>query len=228
MITLRSIATGCLIIVTLGSTIFSACGGDTAAGSGGKSTTDSGKEASIVTGGYGATPGDGAIDSAGTGGKKEAGGGGKDAAALGIPPTCILDLSAVECNPVTAVGCTGDGVTCDFSDAGFTCYDPPNDQDLDATCNGQDGPYCKPTLTCYGDPGPEGVCKKFCCSNADCNGEPCIPFDPSFGTIGVCLSSSDGGAESGTDGASSDAPGSDGSETDGAADSGEVADSSAE
>lgn len=52
-------------------------------------------------------------------------------------------------------------------------------------CDDNTGVYCKRGLHCSDSP---GVCAKFCCSDADCNGgKVCDPLYPSEGPFGLCM-----------------------------------------
>jgi hypothetical protein len=99
-----------------------------------------------------------------------------------IQPSCYVGTA--NCNPLTNAGCTQPGEACDYGTVsgktGLHCFPPPNDVLEGQTC-GPHGPYCAPTLHCF------GVCKKFCCADSECvQGESCVAFDDSLGTLGFC------------------------------------------
>jgi hypothetical protein len=171
------------------------------AGAGGMATGGTGGG----TGGM-STGGTGGMSTGGTGGMSTGGTGGSSNVTL--PTGCVANPSQVQldCNPVTNEGCdTAAGQACDFSQSGWTCYDPPNDAKSGDTCDVANGPYCQGTLTCDippsdagtsdagasdagGDAGQNtvGTCKHYCCSDSDCNGGTCTAFNTQFGTLGVC------------------------------------------
>lgn len=138
-----------------------------------------------------------------------------------LPAGCVTVASFFTlCNPVTNEGCdTAAHEACDFTKSGLECWKENNTEPRGATCAGTSTKYCIPTYTCDGSvDGSVGVCHKFCCSNADCGGGTCKPFDPNLGTLGACQTLEDGDAgdaeadgAGGTDGGTdaSDAGGSD-------------------
>ncbi|MDC3958798.1 hypothetical protein [Polyangium jinanense] len=135
-------------------------------------------------GGQGGTGGQGGAGGGqgGTGGAGGEGGGGGGSGGS-ITPACFTGTAT--CNPLTNAGCMGAGEACDFGEKqgkpGFSCYPPPNEAKEGEACNNASGPFCAPTLHCY------GTCKKFCCASAECaQGETCEPFDAALGTLGFC------------------------------------------
>lgn len=131
-----------------------------------------------------------------------------------LPAGCVVPTTVkTYCNPVTNEGCTGAGVACDFSswgatpDAKATTIDCYTDSTVPGgqVCDPEGKKFCEAKHRCDGAAkGQKGVCKRYCCSNADCGGGTCKAFDAALGTIGVCDGGSDGGSDAGGD-ASTDA-----------------------
>ena len=130
----------------------------------------------------------------GSGGTSGAGGGG------GSGP-------AVQCNPVTNMGCTG-GAACDITQDnqgqvnGFVCYAPPNTAVACATCNdaSQTGPFCAGGATCIPIDQQQTIteCAQYCCTDGDCGpGGTCDTTDMLFAPVatglGVCLATASAG-----------------------------------
>lgn len=130
-----------------------------------------------ATGGFGGTGGGPPVG--GAGGTGGAGGG-------GLPVGCVLPSVTLQCNPLTNASCTA-GYACDLapSTSTFLCFEPPNNAQPNQSCsNASTGPYCIGGYRCTGEP---GVCKKYCCSSADCGGGTCTPLSGGqYGTIGYC------------------------------------------
>ncbi len=198
-ISLACIATACVSNNTNGGSGGSGGGLAGAAGSGGTAGTGTGGTAGTGTGGTGGgTGGTGATGA--TGGS----GGGDAGKQYTLPTGCLADPTqwTVECNPVSNDGCdTSAGQACDFSQGGWSCYDPPNDKKLGEVCDPNNSEFCQGTLTCdmpptdggtaggdagTGDAGATGICKHYCCSDSDCSGGTCTAFNAQVGTIGVC------------------------------------------
>ena len=105
-----------------------------------------------------------------------------------VPAFCWRPTGPV-CDPRDASGCDTDlGETCDIAQTidgspNLTCLSGMNTQTLDAPCHPADGPFCESGLHCA----PPGVCKRFCCDDAECDdGLKCIAFMPAAGSLGVC------------------------------------------
>ncbi len=110
-----------------------------------------------------------------------------------LPAGCVPPGKKFACNPVSNDGCNQEsGEACDDdTKGGFTCYPPPNEVDEDGDCNDKEGPSCAPGLSCDtpGDSHPDGVCRRLCCTAADCSraqAKRCVPVDPEYGTFGFC------------------------------------------
>ena len=98
---------------------------------------------------------------------------------------------AFACNPITNEGCNdAAGEACEYGiEEYFTCFPAPNDVPEGGACDWEDGPFCQPGHTCdfTNLDGTAGVCRKNCCAKADCESpETCVPYDDSFGTLGIC------------------------------------------
>lgn len=154
----------------------------------------------------GNNPADGGSDAAKDGAvKKEAGptgdgGGGGDAAQVAVDPQCTvpaigsgscsppLDDAGINCNAITNAGCDGGaGETCDFDQGGgLSCFPPPNDQALCASCDNTNGPFCQPSEHCV--PTANGSsCARMCCTDSDCTPGHCDTQTLGFAPIGVCV-----------------------------------------
>jgi hypothetical protein len=106
-----------------------------------------------------------------------------------VKPLCTVPLVAPSggscyagqaCNPVTNDCPTGE--TCYL--AGFEdpmCGSGTGTETVCEACNEETGPYCNGGLTCVGANGTQ--CARFCCTDADCGGEPgsCM----TLGTLGL-------------------------------------------
>ena len=102
------------------------------------------------------------------------------------PPSggsCVTLTTAIACNPVTNAPCTT-GQSCDFADMGmgYKCYDPPNDVKICGACDAQKGPFCEGGSTC-----DNGLCVKYCCTDADCGAGKCDKTNMFPGGAGECL-----------------------------------------
>ncbi len=103
-----------------------------------------------------------------------------------------IDDAGVQCNPITNAGCdAGGGETCDFGDNGnnqttIQCFPPPNPQDVCATCDNSQGPFCKPSDHCVGT-AQGSACARMCCTDSDCTPGHCDTTSLGFAPIGVCV-----------------------------------------
>jgi hypothetical protein len=94
----------------------------------------------------------------------------------------------VACNPITNEPCLA-GQTCDTTaDASghvtaFVCFPGPNEAQLCAQCDTQNGPFCAGGLSCASVTGSLAACIRFCCTDADCGAGHCTLTD----TTGVAL-----------------------------------------
>jgi hypothetical protein len=106
------------------------------------------------------------------------------------PSICGRTDPRYRCDPVTNQGCDGvAGEACDDDEhEGFGCYPPPNDVGEAGSCDDDDGPSCRGGLGCDtgDDDDSEGVCRRYCCANADCAGKRCATIDPKQGALGFC------------------------------------------
>ena len=84
------------------------------------------------------------------------------------------------CNPLNNTPCM-DSEACDVGTMGLRCFGGENGAAEGDACNPSSGPFCMPTLHCR-----EAVCRRFCCSDSDCNGDTCEAVQPQNGTLGVC------------------------------------------
>jgi hypothetical protein len=145
----------------------------------------------------GSTAGSGGGGSGGTsgsGGTAWDGGGGEGIVEAGpdleMPTGCVPSDMTVVCNPVTNEGCdSAAGEACEYGiEEYFMCFPAPNDVDEGGACNWEEGPWCKATFVCSSDDpeSPSGVCRRPCCSDADCGSKSCVVADPEFGTLGIC------------------------------------------
>ncbi|MDP9002217.1 MAG: hypothetical protein M3O46_19160 [Myxococcota bacterium] len=107
-----------------------------------------------------------------------------------LPPGCGPAGSKFSCNPLTNAGCrAGEDEVCDDDDHGAFGCDPDSDNVKEGgECNDKEGPSCAAGMTCDtpNDSDPHGVCRRFCCTRADCPGARCMVLDRDFGTLGVC------------------------------------------
>lgn len=163
-----------------------------ACSSGGEGTPDR-DGGSSGSGGTGSNTG--GTGGGGTGGSSAGGAAGEglpDAGGtLELPANCAPSDMRFVCNPMTNEGCdVSAGEACDYGlDDYFTCFPAPNDVAEGGACDWEQGPFCKPTLTCdFSDPEtPNGVCRRHCCEDTDCKSpQTCEVFDPEFGKLGVC------------------------------------------
>ncbi len=181
--------------------------------SGTTTTTTTGGSPTGTSSSTGAGTGGGGV---GTGGGGQGGSTGDNPFQCTVPATppsagsCVTVVAmndagtGIQCNPVTNQGCqTGeecDTVADDNGNLiGFGCYPPPNDAALCATCDNQNGPFCKGGTTCFQTGAADGssVCAQYCCSDADCGGAAgsCVTsdgnggniFDPLAPTLGICV-----------------------------------------
>lgn len=107
-----------------------------------------------------------------------------------MPNGCTPAGLKFQCNPVTNAGCdSAKGEACDDDEHdGFGCYPAPNTVEEGGACNDQTGPACRGGMGCDtgDDDDPEGLCHKYCCSDADCGGKRCQTIDATSGTLGLC------------------------------------------
>jgi hypothetical protein len=96
---------------------------------------------------------------------------------------CVTLNADILCNPVTNAACdTAAGEACDFGGTAFKCYPAPNTINLCQACDATNGPFCKGGETC-----DNGVCAKFCCTNADCGAGMCDKTGMFPGGAGECI-----------------------------------------
>jgi hypothetical protein len=109
-------------------------------------------------------------------------------AAYTLPPGCGPAGKKFQCNPETNAGCdrAKDEACDDDERGGFGCYEGPNSVKEGGECDDEDG--CQGGLGCDtdDDDGPDGVCKRYCCTNADCGSKKCVIIAKSFGSLGFC------------------------------------------
>ncbi|HEY1957004.1 MAG TPA: hypothetical protein VGH28_15400 [Polyangiaceae bacterium] len=129
--------------------------------------------------------------------------GGDDGAGPTIDPECTAPTTApsngscvtidldggIACNPVTNAGCDVDaGESCDIGDDGtIACFPPPppNTQPLCATCDSNT--QCMPTTSCWpAASNSNGLCMRFCCTDADCGGGHCDKTTFQTDPLGLC------------------------------------------
>lgn len=111
--------------------------------------------------------------------------------------SCVLLGGDTQCNPVTNEGCdSAAGEACDLTQNGFTCYPPPNTENICGACGGQGEGFCAAGLTCI------GTCARFCCDESDCGTGFCFkdPF-AEFANVGVCVVGDGTGGSGGMGGA---------------------------
>ena len=104
-----------------------------------------------------------------------------------LPPGCGPAGRKLQCNPVTNAGCDrAKGEACDDDEHGaFGCYRGPNEVKEGGECDDEEG--CQGGLGCdTDDDDSEGVCKRYCCTNADCGAKKCVVIRKSFGSLGYC------------------------------------------
>lgn len=103
----------------------------------------------------------------------------------GTPPSqgaCVSIAGATTCNPLTNEGCTDAGYACDANQSsGFSCFGPPNDRALCATCGQAEG-FCLAGHTCVG-----GQCGRYCCDDGDCGASGRCDTSLLAGGAGVCV-----------------------------------------
>ena len=108
-------------------------------------------------------------------------------AVYALPPGCGPAGKKFQCNPQTNAGCdrTKDESCDDDEHGGFGCYAGPNSVKEGGECDDEEG--CQGGLGCdTEDDDDDGVCKRFCCTNADCGSKRCVIIDKSFGSLGFC------------------------------------------
>lgn len=115
---------------------------------------------------------------------------------------CVSIGGAFECNPVTNEGCDGVGASCDNNGVGFNfaCFASGNVNGACEPCGASADDFCLPGLTCV-----DGICTKYCCSDADCGSGTCATGV--FGAdadLGVCAGDGAGGGGTGGAGGAGD------------------------
>jgi hypothetical protein len=107
-----------------------------------------------------------------------------------LPRGCVPSGKAFACNPLNNAGCkAADGEACDDdTKGGFACYPAPNEVEEGDECNDKEGPSCAAGMSCDtpSESSPNGICRKLCCSSADCAKARCVPVDRDYGTFGFC------------------------------------------
>lgn len=104
-----------------------------------------------------------------------------------LPAGCGPAGKKLQCNPVTNMGCDrAKGEACDDDDhGGYACYAGPNDVAEGGACDDQAG--CQGGLGCNMDEDDDdGVCARYCCSDAECGTKKCVTLRKAFGTLGFC------------------------------------------
>jgi|GEM_PF-4964740 len=103
------------------------------------------------------------------------------------PPASCLSRGTAACNPVTHEGCFEDEA-CDFvgpvADLALACERVP-----DVSGRASAGEPCAGSASCVpGHRCQKGVCRAWCCRDADCTGpgEECLALGPKAGTLGTC------------------------------------------
>jgi hypothetical protein len=114
-------------------------------------------------------------------------------AVYALPAGCAPAGRKFQCNPVTNQGCdrAKDEACDDDEHDGFGCYPGPNAVQEGGECNDEEGPSCQGAFGCDtgDDDDPDGVCKRYCCADADCGSSPsrkCVVIDKAFGSLGFC------------------------------------------
>jgi hypothetical protein len=108
-------------------------------------------------------------------------------AIFSLPASCGPAKTRFRCNPLTSAGCdrTKDEACDDDDHGGFVCYAGPNSVKEGGECNDDEG--CQAGLGCdMDDDDDDGVCKRFCCTNAECGPKRCVVIDKAFGSLGFC------------------------------------------
>jgi hypothetical protein len=104
-----------------------------------------------------------------------------------LPAGCGPAGKKFQCNPETNAGCdrTKDEACDDDDHGGFGCYEGPNAVKEGGECSDEEG--CQGGFGCDTDDGDEdGVCRRYCCTNADCGSKKCVVIEKSFGSLGFC------------------------------------------
>jgi hypothetical protein len=104
-----------------------------------------------------------------------------------LPAGCGPAGKKFACDPRTNAGCAAakkEG--CDDDErGGFRCYPSPSPAAEGGACDDDVG--CQGGLGCdMDDDDDEGVCARYCCTNADCGSKACVVIDAAFGTLGFC------------------------------------------
>jgi hypothetical protein len=108
-------------------------------------------------------------------------------AVYSLPPGCGPAGKKFQCNPETNAGCdrAKDEACDDDEHGGFGCYAGPNSVKEGGECDDEEG--CQGGLGCdTDDDDRDGICKRYCCSNADCGSKKCVGLDKGFGSLGFC------------------------------------------
>lgn len=158
-------------------------------GSSGQSGGAPGGSNAGASAGSGAGAGAGGASPAGQAG--ESGEGGGPTAGAGSGPSVCQGQGSWACDPIaTSPSCSGPGSACDLDAQGtFQCFPAPNTAAVGEPCDAFNGPACAQGGTCRGD-----VCRRYCCSDADCDGGACeVLSDPTAKvTVGLCASGAGG------------------------------------
>jgi hypothetical protein len=108
-------------------------------------------------------------------------------AVYALPNGCGPAGKKFRCNPLTNAGCDrAKDEACDDDDhGGFGCYPGPNSAKEGGECDDDRG--CQGGLGCDMDDGDEdGICARYCCTDADCGSKKCVVIDKAFGSLGFC------------------------------------------
>jgi hypothetical protein len=100
-----------------------------------------------------------------------------------LPPSsgnCLPPNSSLNCNPVTNGSCKI-GQACDGSKDSYSCYGPPNTEEICDACDHNTGLHCRGGFGCI-----QGKCAKYCCDDGDCSEEGSCALKDGLG-VGVCL-----------------------------------------
>lgn len=113
---------------------------------------------------------------------------------VALPAGCVTDSRFLPlCSPLTNAECDA-GAKCSFATGGFACSGGWFVIEPGAPCGLPDSgpvpPQCTLGHACVRakSSDPVGVCRRLCCSNADCDGAACAKFDPLLGSLGTCAS----------------------------------------
>jgi hypothetical protein len=103
-----------------------------------------------------------------------------------LPTVCGPAGKKFQCNPLTNAGCdrTKDESCDDDEHGGFGCYPGPNSVKEGGKCDDEAG--CQGGFGCEMDDDDDGVCARYCCTDAECGSKKCLIIDKSFGSLGFC------------------------------------------